>query len=77
MVRRAKRKRRTVRTISKAGPEVVRDGMVELVVDSAEEELLISVGHEMMKGARRGRERGRLSVGKSGETDGNIKGEAM
>lgn len=53
---RAKRKRRTVRTISEAGPEVVRDGMVELFVDSAEEELLVSVGHEMTKGEGRGRE---------------------
>jgi hypothetical protein len=38
--------------------------MVELCVDSAEEELLISVGHEMMKGERRGREWGRLRAGK-------------
>jgi hypothetical protein len=30
--------------------------MVELFVDSVEEELLFSVGHEMMKGERRGRE---------------------
>ena len=51
---RAERKRRRVRTISEAGPEVVRDGMVELFVDSVEEELLFSVGHEMMTGERKG-----------------------
>ena len=39
-----------MRTIREAGPEVVRDGMVELCVDSAEQLLLFSVGHEMMKG---------------------------
>jgi len=57
---RAKRKRWTVRTISEAGPEVVRDSMVELCVDSVEEELLFSVGHQMMKGGKSGREWGRL-----------------
>jgi hypothetical protein len=70
MVRRAKRKRRTVRTISEAGPEVVRDGMVELCVDGVEEELLFSVGHETMKGERRGMEggdiKGRRRVGRTG-----------
>jgi len=44
-VRRADRKRQTVRTVSEAGPEVVRDGMIELCVDSVKEELLFSVGH--------------------------------
>jgi hypothetical protein len=34
--------------------------MVELCVDRVEEELLVSVGHEMRKGETRGRERGRL-----------------
>jgi hypothetical protein len=52
MVRPCKRERRPVRTISEAGPEVVRDAMVELFVDSVEEELLFSVGHEMMKGKK-------------------------
>ena len=42
-----------VRAISEASPEVVRDGMVELFMDSVEEELLFSVGHEMMNGVRR------------------------
>jgi len=37
--------------------------MVELFVDSVEEELLFSVRHEMMKGERTGRVRGRLSGG--------------
>ena len=64
-----KGKRGTVRTISKAGPEVVRDGMFELFVYGVEEEFLFGVGHEMMKGERRGmeRERGILRGGKSGE----------
>jgi hypothetical protein len=53
-----------VRTISETSPEVVRDGMVELIVDSIEEELLFSVGHEMMKGERRGRGRGRSRGGR-------------
>lgn len=54
----AKGRQWTVRTISEASPEVVRDGMVELFVDSVEELLLFSGGHEMMKGERRGRGRG-------------------
>ena len=33
------------RTIGEAGPEVVRDGMVELRVNRVEEELLLSGGH--------------------------------
>ncbi len=35
----------TVRAINEAGPEIVRDGIVELFVDGVEEELLFSVGH--------------------------------
>lgn len=64
MVRPCKRERRPVRTISEAGPEVVRDAMVELFVDSVEEELLFSVGHEMMKGERRERGRGEIKGGR-------------
>jgi hypothetical protein len=42
--------------------------MVELCVDSIEQDLLFSVGHEMTKGERRGRVRGRL---RGGEEWGN------
>ena len=69
IIRGAKRKRRTVPTISEAGPEVVRDGMVELFMDGIEEELLFSVGHEMMKREGRRREKGRLR-GKGGKEVG-------
>ena len=70
MVRRAERRQRMVRAISEAGPEVVRDGMVEFFVDSVEEELLFSVGHEMMKGGWGGMGRGRLRGGRVGKEMG-------
>ena len=56
MVKRARRKRRTVRTISEACIEVVRDDMVELFVDSVDEELLFSVVHEEREQWRGGEE---------------------
>lgn len=57
-------------TIGEAGIEVERNGMVELFVNLVEK-LLLSVGHEMMKGRWRGVETGRLRGGKSGETGGH------
>jgi hypothetical protein len=45
MVRRGDRRKPGFDTIGETGPEVVRDGIVELFVDCVEEELLFSVGH--------------------------------